>query len=217
MLVTATTFRTRRSYLRPVTYRSSGLALSLCLTGRCTPAPRGLCFEKGQMPRMSEFYGIEIAMYYREHSPPHFHAAYSGSQAGILIGDGSILQGDLPRRAARMVRRWAEIHHAQTGPTGRILLRRRSGSCRIWPPPNRALSRPSPKDSGRSGPPSITSRAKDARRRSPSSGTLVSNRILAMRHGYHRDCSVDTRSTRAPIHSQSFVTRNPSNSFSSGI
>jgi len=26
------------------------------------------------MPRISEFFGIVIAMYYNDHSPPHFHA-----------------------------------------------------------------------------------------------------------------------------------------------
>jgi len=26
------------------------------------------------VPRISAFYGIVIAMYYRDHAPPHFHA-----------------------------------------------------------------------------------------------------------------------------------------------
>ena len=29
------------------------------------------------MPRLSTFYGIVIAMYYRDHHPPHFHAVYA--------------------------------------------------------------------------------------------------------------------------------------------
>ena len=28
------------------------------------------------MPELSRFLGIVIYMYYREHSPPHFHAEY---------------------------------------------------------------------------------------------------------------------------------------------
>ena len=28
------------------------------------------------MPRVSEFYGIVIAMSYNDHEPPHFHAIY---------------------------------------------------------------------------------------------------------------------------------------------
>lgn len=27
---------------------------------------------------ISEFFGIVIAMYYNDHSPPHFHARYGG-------------------------------------------------------------------------------------------------------------------------------------------
>jgi hypothetical protein len=30
------------------------------------------------VPRISEFYGIVIEMYFRDHPPPHFHARYSG-------------------------------------------------------------------------------------------------------------------------------------------
>ena len=32
--------------------------------------------EVNSMPRISAFYGIVITMYYRDHDPPHFHAAY---------------------------------------------------------------------------------------------------------------------------------------------
>jgi len=36
------------------------------------------------MPRISEFYGIAIAMYYAEHGVPHFHALYAGQEASEL-------------------------------------------------------------------------------------------------------------------------------------
>jgi len=29
------------------------------------------------MPRISEFFGIYIYMYYRDHMPPHLHAIYA--------------------------------------------------------------------------------------------------------------------------------------------
>jgi len=32
--------------------------------------------ESGDMPRVSAFFGIIIAMYYNDHAPPHFHAIY---------------------------------------------------------------------------------------------------------------------------------------------
>ncbi|MHC4473302.1 MAG: DUF4160 domain-containing protein, partial [Planctomycetota bacterium] len=29
------------------------------------------------MPRISEFFGIAVYMYFDDHSPPHFHARYA--------------------------------------------------------------------------------------------------------------------------------------------
>ena len=37
------------------------------------------------VPRISEFYGIVIAMYYREHGVPHFHATYGGQTVVVSI------------------------------------------------------------------------------------------------------------------------------------
>ena len=33
------------------------------------------------MPRVSEFFGIAIYMYYNDHMPPHFHAEYAEHEA----------------------------------------------------------------------------------------------------------------------------------------
>ncbi len=33
------------------------------------------------MPCISQFFGIVIYMYYNDHTPPHFHAQYGGSEA----------------------------------------------------------------------------------------------------------------------------------------
>ena len=65
------------------------------------------------MPRISAFYGIVIAMYYREHGIPHFHAIYAGQRASIAIETLEILEGALPDRAVRFVREWAEMHRAE--------------------------------------------------------------------------------------------------------
>jgi hypothetical protein len=62
------------------------------------------------MPRLSEFYGIVIAMYWRDHSPPHYHASYGDHEALIVIADSSIHAGSLPRRALRLVREWHRLH-----------------------------------------------------------------------------------------------------------
>ena len=63
------------------------------------------------MPRISAFYGIVIAMYFDDHSPPHFHAKYGEHEAQILIATGEILHGSLPRRALNLVQEWTELRH----------------------------------------------------------------------------------------------------------
>lgn len=63
------------------------------------------------MPRLSEFYGIVIYMYWNDHQPPHFHAVYGEHEALVQIEDGSFLRGTLPRTAARLVREWAKLNH----------------------------------------------------------------------------------------------------------
>lgn len=46
--------------------------------------PRNFSHDE-PVPRISAFYGIVIAMYYRDHEPPHFHAVYGEHQAQIVI------------------------------------------------------------------------------------------------------------------------------------
>jgi Domain of unknown function (DUF4160) len=49
------------------------------------------------MPRISAFYGIVITMYWRDHPPAHFHAAYGGHVAEILMTLPSSLTGGCHR------------------------------------------------------------------------------------------------------------------------
>jgi Domain of unknown function (DUF4160) len=63
------------------------------------------------VPRICRFYGITIAMYYREHGVPHFHALYGGEQATISLDTLDVLSGHLPYRALRLVREWAEVRY----------------------------------------------------------------------------------------------------------
>jgi hypothetical protein len=62
------------------------------------------------VPRISEFYGIVIEMYFADHPPPHFHARYSGDEALIVIETGEVFAGFLPARALRLVREWLDQH-----------------------------------------------------------------------------------------------------------
>jgi hypothetical protein len=65
------------------------------------------------VPRLSEFYGIAVYMYWRDHRPPHFHAIYGGDEALVRISDGTVFAGVLPRTAARLVRKWAALHREE--------------------------------------------------------------------------------------------------------
>ena len=65
------------------------------------------------MPRISEFFGIIIAMYYNDHAPPHFHAVYGEHQAEIAIHTLEVIEGSLPRRVLALVLEWAVAHREE--------------------------------------------------------------------------------------------------------
>jgi hypothetical protein len=65
------------------------------------------------MPRICSFYGVVIAMYYREHGVPHFHALYGEREASIAIESLEVLYGALPPRVLRLVKRWASLHREE--------------------------------------------------------------------------------------------------------
>lgn len=61
------------------------------------------------MPEISRFLGVVIAMYYRDHAPPHFHAIYGEFEATVEVESGHV-NGDLPRRALAHVQEWRSLH-----------------------------------------------------------------------------------------------------------
>lgn len=65
------------------------------------------------MPEICRFYGIVIAVFFDEHNPPHFRVRYGGDKAAIDIRTLDVLEGELPRRALRMVVEWAGDHQAE--------------------------------------------------------------------------------------------------------
>lgn len=65
------------------------------------------------MPRISEFFGIVIAMYYNDHAPPHFHAQYAEHHAQVSIETLELIEGSLPRRALALVLEWAALHRRE--------------------------------------------------------------------------------------------------------
>ncbi len=67
------------------------------------------------MPRLSEFYGIVIYMYFQDHNPPHFHAIYAEHEALIRIDNGDVVRGRLPRTAGTLVEEWRRLHVDESG------------------------------------------------------------------------------------------------------
>lgn len=46
----------------------------------------------------------------RQQAPAHIHARYGEHEAKVDIATGEIIEGSLPRRAARLVAEWAAEH-----------------------------------------------------------------------------------------------------------
>lgn len=64
------------------------------------------------MPEISRFLGIVIAMYYRDHGPPHFHAIYGDFEVTVEIATG-IVNGTFPKRALAHVQEWRQLHKTE--------------------------------------------------------------------------------------------------------
>jgi hypothetical protein len=61
------------------------------------------------VPEISRFFGIVVWMVYRDHNPPHFHAAYGEQEVSVTILDGGI-DGQMSKRALRLVQEWRKLH-----------------------------------------------------------------------------------------------------------
>ena len=62
------------------------------------------------MPRISEFFGIAVYMYWfdrQKHQVPHFHARFAGDEAVYAL-NGNCLEGDLGPRANRLIVEWCQ-------------------------------------------------------------------------------------------------------------
>lgn len=65
------------------------------------------------MPKVSEFYGIQIYFYFGEHPPPHFHVFYGEHEAKVAIESLEMIAGRLPSRAYGLVVEWALHRRAE--------------------------------------------------------------------------------------------------------
>lgn len=59
------------------------------------------------MPEICRFYGLIVAMFYNDHTPPHFHVRYGDAKAIIAIETLELLDGSLPPRALALTLEWA--------------------------------------------------------------------------------------------------------------
>ena len=68
------------------------------------------------MPRISEFFGIVIYIYYQDnrvHHTPHFHAEYAGEEVVVSIPDAEVLAGSIPSKKEKLVKAWAVLREAE--------------------------------------------------------------------------------------------------------
>jgi hypothetical protein len=65
------------------------------------------------VPKISEFFGIAIYIYYDDHPPPHFHARYEGRWVRIALDGLNVLSGEISQRALGLVREWARLHQSE--------------------------------------------------------------------------------------------------------
>jgi uncharacterized protein DUF4160 len=65
------------------------------------------------MPRISEFFGIKISMYWDDHGKPRFHAYYGEFEAVISMEKCDVTEGDLPARKLALAREWANLHKSE--------------------------------------------------------------------------------------------------------
>jgi Domain of unknown function (DUF4160) len=64
------------------------------------------------VPELCRFLGIVIAMYYRDHAPPHFHAIYREYEVTVEIGSG-LVRGSMPVRALELIQKLRILHQVE--------------------------------------------------------------------------------------------------------
>jgi hypothetical protein len=65
------------------------------------------------MPTIAIFFGIVVRMWHDDHPPAHIHAEYQGFEALIAIESGEVMQGNLPRKVAAILKEWCNTHREE--------------------------------------------------------------------------------------------------------
>ena len=55
------------------------------------------------MPTVALIDGIKLEIFYRDHPPPHLHASSAEYELLVRIDDGTVYEGELPKRLQRKV------------------------------------------------------------------------------------------------------------------
>lgn len=76
------------------------------------------------MPIISRFFGIVIAIYWRDHGPPHFHAKYGDEEVIVHIETGKTV-GRMNRRALALVQEWREARRSELMEDWRLAVQRK--------------------------------------------------------------------------------------------
>jgi hypothetical protein len=66
------------------------------------------------MPTITQFFGIVIQIFWREHALPHLHALYRAHEALIDVRTLEIIRVNLPRSALSLTLEWAIEHRAES-------------------------------------------------------------------------------------------------------
>ncbi len=64
------------------------------------------------MPIISNFFGIIVYMYWRDHSPAHFHAKYGDDEIIMEIETGEIT-GKMSKRAIALLQEWRKLYNKE--------------------------------------------------------------------------------------------------------
>ena len=62
------------------------------------------------MPIISRFFGIIVYMYWRDHTPPHFHVKYQDEEAAVDIETGKVTGHMSRREPFPWLREWRSGH-----------------------------------------------------------------------------------------------------------
>lgn len=67
------------------------------------------------MPEIARFAGMRVVMYHQqdEHNPPHVHVQYGGYVAAVSIHNGEIIDGLLPVKKAREIKKWVRMYNSE--------------------------------------------------------------------------------------------------------